>query len=210
MAKRDLTMNEIAREKSSTSHQDKNKVFFNTPIDKEDRIILPAKKDFNLEAIDKNVEARKNYNDNITKFNDNYTTFKPYQGLLVRIYLRELKLAAGKIFTGDTPGFDKIQIPSSNVQGAVWRTIDNPFPFAAKCVVVSVPEHITNFKTGDVLAIHQLQALPARKGDDSVIIYEHFFVHPDSGIILPTQDFESEDFGYAIIPTSIVQGFLKK
>ncbi len=203
MAKRDLTMNDI------TGHQDTNKVFFTTPKEEGVKMILP-KRDFNLEGIDKAIESRKVYNANIESFSSNYDTFIPYQGILVRVYLRELKLASGKIYTGDILGFDKIQIPSSNVQGAVWRTVDNPFPFTPKCIVVNVPEHITNFKRGDILAIPQLQALPARKGDDSVIIYEHFFVHPNSGNILPVQDFESEDFGYAIIPTSIVQGFLKK
>lgn len=207
MAKRDLTMNDIIHERKSGSHQDKNKVFFNTPKDESVKMILP-KSDFNLEGIEKNIAARKVYNENIFDFAERYATFRPYQGLLVRVFIRELNMVAGKLFTGDTPGFDKIQIPSSNVQGAVWRTVDNPFPFAAKCVVVNVPVHITIFKKGDILAIPQLQALPARRGDDSVIIYENFFVHPDSGFILPVQDLQSPDFGYAIIPTNIVQGFL--
>jgi hypothetical protein len=201
MAKRETTMNDI------TGHRDKNKVFFNTP--REEGGLITPKVDFNLQGIDKQIEDRNNYNANIQAHSRLYESFTPYQGILVRVYLRELKLAAGKIFTGDSAGFDKIQIPSSNVQGAVWRTVDNPFPFAAKCVVVATPPHITNFSKGDVLAIPQLQALPARKGDDSVIIYEHFFVHPDSGSVLPVQDFTNENFGYAIIPTSIIQGFLK-
>lgn len=201
MAKQDLTMNDVTKGTSS------NKVYFTTKPE----IITGKtnKHDYNLEGFEKQIKSRKDYNDNIDNFSENYNTFKPYQGILVRVYLRELNIVGGKLFAGDTPGFDKIQIPSQNVQGATWRTIDNPFPFATKCIVVATPKHIDNFKKGDVLAIPQLQALPVRKGDDSAIIYEHFFVHPDSGIILPTQDIESDDFGYAIIPSAIIQGFLK-
>lgn len=202
MAKQNLTMNDITMEGSS------NKVFFNTPGDTKG--VTSPKIDFNLEGIDKEVNLRKQYNDNITVHSEEYLNFIPYQGLLVRIYLRELQVVKGKLFAGDSVGFDKIQIPSQNVQGATWRTIDNPFPFAAKAVVVNVPEHFTNFSKGDVIAIPQLQALPVRKGDDSAIIYENFFVHPDSGFILPTSSFDSVHFGYAIISSGIVQGFLTK
>lgn len=201
MAKQNLTMNDITMKGSS------NKVFFNTPADDSPARV---KLDFNLEGVEKDANLREVYNKNINVHAEEYVNFKPYQGLLVRVYLREVQVVKGKLFAGDSVGFDKIQIPSQNVQGATWRTVDNPFPFLAKAVVVSVPEHITNFKPGDVVAIPQLQALPVRKGDDSAIIYEHFFVHPDSGFILPVSNFDSVHFGYAIIPSGIVQGFLTK
>jgi hypothetical protein len=185
--------------------QDPNKVYFQS-TEKIPTLVGVNKPDFNLSAIDEAIAQRKQYNENITNFNDSYKTFKPYQNILVRVYLREIK--EGKIYTGETSGFDKVQIPSANVQGATWRTVDNPYPFTNKCVVVNVPAHITNIKTGDVLAIPQLQASPARKGDDTVILYDYFFMHPDSNALLPAKDFTSEHFGYAIIPSSIIQGYL--
>lgn len=179
----------------------KNKVFFNTPIEGSSNV----KFDFNVNAVDNDKDARKYYNENIHTHDDIYANFVPYQGVLVRVYLRQA-MEVNNLFVGDINGFDKIQIPSANVQGATWRTVDNPFPFLGKCVVVNTPSHVTNIQKGEILAIPQLQALAARKGDDSVIVYEHFFVHPDSGYMLPVKDFKSSSFGYAIIPTGIIQG----
>lgn len=186
-------------------HKDTNKVFFQT-TEKIPTLVGVNAPDFNLSAIDTAILERKQYNENITNFNESYRTFKPYQNILVRVYLREIK--EGKIYAGEVSGFDKVQIPSANVQGATWRTVDNPYPFTNKCVVVNVPQHITNLKSGDVLAIPQLQASAARKGDDTVILYDYFFMHPDSNQLLPEKDVTSEHFGYAIIPSSIIQGFL--
>jgi hypothetical protein len=178
-----------------------NKLFFTTPKDGSAAVNV----DFNVSSIDEDKANRKSYNDNITNYASNYANFVPYQGVLVRVYLRDLA-EVNNLFLGNSSGYDKIQIPSANVQGATWRTVDNPFPFLGKCVVVNVPAHITNIAKNDILAIPQLQAGAARKGDDSVIVYEHFFVHPDSGFSLPVKDFNSPDFGYAIIPTGIIQG----
>lgn len=183
-----------------------NKVYFQT-TDKEP--ILPKPKvDFNLSAVDIEIQKRKDYNANINVVADVYREFKPYQQILIRAFVREIK--EGKLYTGESSGFDKINIPSANVQGATWRTVDNPYPFAGKCIVVAVPQHITNIKVGDILAIPQLPAQAGRKGDDSVIYYEYFFIHPDSNQNLPEKNMESEHFGYALIPQSIIYGFLNE
>lgn len=195
---RKLTMNDTNLESPA------NKVYFQTS--EREPVSPKPKVDFNLSAIDIEVQKRKDYNANIANVTEAYANFKPYQQILVRVFVREIK--EGKLYTGESSGFDKINIPSANVQGATWRTVDNPYPFAGKCLVVGVPQHITNIKVGDILAIPQLPASSGRKGDDTVIIYEYFFIHPESNQNLPDKDMTSEHFGYALIPQSIIYGFL--
>ena len=46
-------------------------------------------------------------------------------------------------------------------------------------------------------------------GNQDVIEYENWFVHPTSNMMLPTTDIKDDHFGYALIDRSQIKGIIK-
>lgn len=143
---------------------------------------------------DLDVADFKAYNEEINDHLDMYTRITPKQGsILLRLYAKDIPVEDGVI----RPNKTKVKIPTHSNIG-VYQTIEDPFNFSKKAVVVATPEDC-GYDVGDVVILEEaLQLVPLGSGGDVAVTLPGGFIHPDSNLVdMPTNP-KSPHFGYTI------------
>lgn len=151
------------------------------------------------------------YNATLTDFADSYKNIKPCWNILVRIYIREPRITDSGLFLPSMEAKDNIEIQKRAGSGDRYtqNLIESPFKFATKAVVAAVPEFETKLKTGDTVAIKFVKSIATQFANGDIdITYDGAFVHPDSGLLTPPNDYGNENFGYALLPNSYIEAYI--
>lgn len=143
------------------------------------------------------------YNETINTLDEKYTTLIPRFDVLVRAFVNPMKVIDGVILPNSIP----VKAPTQSGVSIVG-TMDNPFPYAKKAVVVALPnnsEH-TGLSVGDIVYLNDspVTAKAVGKGDNAVAMIPNSFVHPENADKYPLEapiptDPSSEDYGYLLV-----------
>ena len=153
------------------------------------------------------------YNENIKELSDKYTSIIPRFDVLVRAFVNPMKSIGGVLMPNTVP----VKAPTKNGVSVVG-TMDNPFPYAQKAIVVSVPDsEKDNLSVGDIVYLNEapVSAKAVGKGDNAVVMIQNKFVHPDNADKYPVEapipvDPLSEDYGYLLVKPYDIKVILEK
>lgn len=158
----------------------------------------------------KEYDEAANYNSNINDHLDMYNTFDPNESILIRFYRRLpriINLGTSSIIVDETSHFDYAKMERTAATGSTYTQRQEPteFKFLSKAIVVANGSYSDKYKAGDVVVTHQpiIKGVVYDKGE--VQVFDGFFVHPDSGLVMPPQK-PSPHYGYALVPISFIKG----
>lgn len=153
------------------------------------------------------------YNERITLHSEMYEKFVPLDKVLIRVYRRlpiVSKIGDTQIIIDSNSAADyaKVMRQAATGQNFTAKQVPTEFKLSTKAVIVSVPSFEQRLKRNDVVCIDQLvtQAVAYDGGEE--IIYQYWFVHPDSNKAVPPQNPNDSDYGYALVPTHVIKGLL--
>lgn len=155
-----------------------------------------------IEAMEKAVASRKEYNSKITQLDPKYSTLEPNAGFILRCFVLqgdEGMRDDSSLIIG-TEGLPKIPVKTRNGQ-AIWQEVVDKFAYRGKAVIVAVPSVETDYKPGDIVQINAPRtACPLPESDFQIV--EQAYLHPDSKHINAPTDVNDEDFGYVLVSRS--------
>jgi len=100
-----------------------------------------------------------------------------------------------------------IEVPTNAGRGKLY-SVDNPYPFINKAVIVATNKVADDINVGDVVMIdNTFKPVVAVGSGDNAYIRVNAFVHPDVALELseyPT-DPENEHYGYFLIPNHLIK-----
>lgn len=140
----------------------------------------------------------KEYNENITNFDEKYTSITPRFDVLCRVFVRPLERSEGGLIKSNLA---PIQADTKSGVGNIY--IEDPYSFDRKAVVVCVPNGVTDLKQGDIVSLSRgaIQKEILGRGDDSIPRIRNSFVHPDlSNPDETPMNPEDINYGYMLIP----------
>lgn len=174
-----------------------DKHFFQTKSQQVDNKAF--KKDAELvdKGLKRSLTEAQEYNKSIKNIDSRYKKLKPLTSYIVRMCVAEDKqLDSGIIL----PSLMSTRKQTNS--GILGDKINDPYRFISKAVVVSTPEFEKELKVGDMIQI--VRPRPLVDGD-SIVGYEHEYIHPDNTAIQAPTNIKDEDFGYAIIPRTMIK-----
>jgi hypothetical protein len=155
------------------------------------------------------------YNKDIGNFSDKYTKIRPSTKVLIRAFVNPMQEENGVIIPNKT----EVRAQTKNGVGTLG-TIENPFPFLNKAVIVNIPSIINPelkalLEVGDVVSINQtlVQARPIGSGNNAAITLDNRYVHPDEvgkydgGVVTEPDD---PNYGYFLIDPYSIEVILEK
>ncbi len=152
------------------------------------------------------IQKIEKYNKNVAILDPEYSIgFKPFGLYLIRYFIKAPKILGNGMMFENT---DKIPVPTKNGQG-ILDTVINPFPFAHRAIIVSIPEHERTLKVGQVVHANSPRVVAPIPGDRSTIIYESCFFKHDSEFSAPTTDMNNPEYGYALVGKDALIGLIK-
>lgn len=200
----------------SKSHVDKGKVFFQSGITPEQDIMARAARAKEMEEelinLQNQMEERANvvkqYNNNINDHLEMYTTIKPTNGILVRLYLREPKITESGLFIPENSAADTIEVKRRGGSGDryIQKLDESPWKWSTKAIVVAKPDYLTTLNVGDLVQVEWLPTGSLKKEDESVeMTFQHAYIHCDANTLDIPQDCLDPHFGYALIPSHAIK-----
>ena len=150
---RDLSM------KSFASNEDLTPVFDEEIHEKENDFPLTWDLEFN--------EILKQYNENILNPNPLYNSLVTRNKVLVRVFVNELTITPDGIVI---PNTQRVVIPTKAGYGTVG-TIESPYPYSTKAVVIAVPKYIEDLVPGMIVQLSEepTRAVPMGGGNEAAI-----------------------------------------
>ena len=170
-----------------------------------------GKENFDLARVtdhwDKTEQLIKDYNSNINVLDEDYKSITPVHIAVVRAYhIEATRTKSGLIIAPKIPMKEMTQ----NGIG-IRQTIDSPWAFSRKCVVVAVPEHVTHIKAGDIVEINRRCVLAEKPSVDTPAHLAHGFTLSDWYDFEAPTDISNKHFGYlAVDPINDVTLIIKK
>lgn len=138
------------------------------------------------------------YNKNITIFDELYTSVKPLNGYIVRVFLFEPEVSGGVLI----PYKQLVSVPTANGQ-AEYAEIESPYPYTNKAIVVACPPTAQFLKAGDVVQLGNNPVKPQvqGRGHNATVSIPSAYLHPEAKTFqLPTK-VNDRHYGYLYIPS---------
>lgn len=137
------------------------------------------------------------YNDKLLELDELYCNVTPMSKILVRPYLITPDVTPSGLIV---PYKQTVPVPTNSNVGK-YADIESDFPYSPKAVVVSVPDHYTGLKKGDVIFLSRkaIQLLVLGTGANAELRVEGGFVHPDAGLFDLPKDVKDRHYGYVLI-----------
>lgn len=163
-------------------------------------------------ALEDELDRVKGYNQTLDDFSICYKNFIPYNKVLIRVFLREPQISESGFWMPSTSKADVVEVQRRAGSGDRYtqNIVESPFKFDTKAIIVSAPTYALEderYKPGTIVCIEHLKAQATTFQDDSTVIqYAFAFVHPDYGDVVPPQNYQSEHYGYALVPTDVIKG----
>jgi len=171
----------------------------NTATPKEPESLL-----LGLDSIEDDTVQAKEYNDSIfTSVSNIYKKFKPRSGyVLIRVF-RDSK------FIVDESGLLKQKegvLMSYETNGGQKAQFYYIYEFTNKAVIITSNEYAKDLVPGQRVQIKNLPAEKISKDKDVYLAYQ--YKHPDSNAQYETHKLGDEDYGYFLVPESLIIGWL--
>lgn len=139
------------------------------------------------------VQAILDYNSTVTTLDTQFTSLKPINKLLVRVFLKEIKVTESGLII---PNTEMVKRPTHSGYGSIDE-VESPFPYSQKAVVVAVPPFVKDIEPGDIIYLNNRPVKPevVGTGQEAMITIPNAFIHPELGTELTT-DFTNPSYGY--------------
>lgn len=135
------------------------------------------------------------YNKNIRNLDPDYAKFKPASyGVLVRAFATEMEITDDGVLI---PNRRIVKIPTASGVGFA-ESIEDPYSFDRKAVVVSVGPDVKNYKPGDIVLLNNeiVKATLLGRGNQVSVYVDKAFVHWDYKSTEFPKDPSSKHYGY--------------
>ena len=149
--------------------------------------------------------AIKDYNNNLSNLDDLYTNLSPFRNIIVRMFHVEAeKTESGLILEPSLPMKEMTQ----NGIG-IRKTMNTPWPYKRRGVVVSVPEYEVWLKPGDIIEVDKHCIIAIKPSVDHSPVLEFGFTHSDYSGAEPPIDLNDRHFGYLHIGHDMILAKVK-
>lgn len=154
---------------------------------------------------ERNETSIKEYNANLKNLDELYTNLSPFRNIIVRMFhLEAEKTANGIIIEPYVPMKEMTQ----NGIG-VRKTMNTPWLYQRRGVVVSVPEYEVWLKPGDIVEVSKHCIVAIKPSVDHSPVLEFGFTHSDYYGAEPPVDLKDRHFGYLHIGHDMILAKVK-
>ena len=147
----------------------------------------------------------KEYNANLKNLDELYTSMSPFRNIIVRMFHVEAeKTESGIILEPSLPMKEMTQ----NGIG-IRKTMNTPWPYQRRGVVVSVPEYEVWLKPGDIIEVSKHCIIAIKPSVDHEPVLEYGFTHSSYLSQEPPTDLTNRHFGYLYIGHDMILAKVK-
>lgn len=170
-------------------------------VDANNVLNAPLINGINMDALEKELNRRKEYNKNILKLDKLHAQYRPKRGgALLRVKMYEGYESANMV----VPYEGKVRI-DRHKQAAEY--VKDPFNFSNTAVVVATHPG-DEYKAG--MLVHIEQPVSFQQPESGMIVYANWFIHPSyPSPEFPYNKYESKFYGYIFIPSSAIIGIIE-
>lgn len=142
------------------------------------------------------LQAVFNYNESVTELDTLYTSVRPLNKVLVRVFLLEPSKTENGLLI---PHKQVLPVPTNSGVGSLME-MESPYPYSNKAVIVSAPQMVS-VKPGNIV---QLESAPVRisgVGHNASIVVPYGYMHPDANSVIISTDPANRHYGYLLVPS---------
>ena len=148
----------------------------------------------------------KEYNANLKNLDELYTSMSPFRNIIVRMFHVEAeKTESGIILEPSLPMKEMTQ----NGIG-IRKTMNTPWPYQRRGIVVSVPEYEVWLKPGDIIEVSKHCIIAIKPSVDHEPVLEYGFTHSSYLSQEPPTDLTNRHFGYLYIGHDMILAKVKE
>ena len=167
----------------------------NTPL-----INMPSE-----EYWEKQEQVIKDYNSNLTTLDPNYQNIIPFNRILVRMFhIVAERTESGIIIE---PKIPMKEITQNGI--GIRQTMNSPWPYMRKGIVVATPENDPWLKPGDLVEVDKHAVLALKPSVDHPPVLEHGFTSSTWTDTEPPTDLKNPHYGYLLIDYRLILGKIK-
>lgn len=180
------------------------------PNKKGELVKLPTIEDKSVELeqehwknLDENIQE---YNKKVLDLDKEFTEMTPMEGILIRCFHIETKKTEGGLYLET-----KFPVGERTQNGlGIRETLDSPWKYSTKAIVVSTASHIKNVNVGDIIQIHQDAVMPTKLSRDTPFLLKYSYTLPDYPGFSPPTNLSDKNYGYMLVPINEIAMFIKK
>lgn len=163
-----------------------------------------AAKQHNWDEMEKDID---DYNSRVTDLDPDYESFTPFREVIVRCFHLEMQ----KNSSGLVSSPPIVYVPEMTQNGlGIRQTVESPWAFSRKAVVVSVPEGFIAYKPGDIVQLDRRCVVPEKPSRDTDYLLPFSFTLWEHQDFSPPRSKKDKHYGYLIIdPYKFIQGKIK-
>lgn len=171
-----------------------------TTIEKKLEQNIAAQK-HNWDGMEKDINE---YNEKVHVLDPEYAEFTPFREVIVRCFHLEMQ----KNDSGLVSSPPIVYVPEMTQNGlGIRQTVEAPWAFSRKAIIVSVPEGFTAYKPGDIVQLDRRCVIPEKPGRDTDYILPFSFTLWQHQDFSPPRNKKDKHYGYLIIdPYKFIQG----
>jgi hypothetical protein len=144
------------------------------------------------DELDKGIEE---YNSRVTILDEDYSSFEPFNQVIVRCFHKETQKSNGIIISPP-----KVHVPERTQNGiGIRATVEAPWAYSVKAVVVAVPEGFNHYKPGDVVQLHKQCIIPEKPSVDHDFLLPMAFTLPEYSDFSPPSSKTDKHYGYLLV-----------
>lgn len=149
-----------------------------------------------------------------------YKNFIPFNGVILRYFLREV-LYVGELYMGlGKTGYDYVEITYHGASGQQYRsdvgkTVENPFKFQGKAVIISISESNkeillkAGIVAGSIICLDVPLAYCPIAASQDIIDYKTSFKYPSSNLDVE-RNIKSAEYGWGHIDAYAIKGLINE
>lgn len=142
------------------------------------------------------LESVFKYNENVTKLDELYTSVRPLNKVLVRVFLLEPSKTDNGLLI---PHKQVLPVPTNSGVGSLME-MESPYPYSNKAVVVSAPQMVS-VKPGNIVQLESAPVRVAGAGHNASIVVPYGYMHPDANSVIISTDPSNRHYGYLLVPS---------
>lgn len=151
-------------------------------------------------------QSIKDYNDNLSNLDDDYKQLAPFNKILVRMFhIVAEKTESGIILE---PKIPMKEITQNGI--GVRQTMNSPWPYMKKGVVVATPENDPWLKPGDIVEVDKHAIMAIKPSVDHQPVLEHGFTNSEWIDVEPPTDLKNKHFGYILVDYRLILAKVKR
>ena len=154
---------------------------------------------------ERNETAIKKYNENLRELDTLYTDLSPFRKVIVRMFHLEVEKSPSGIIL--EPYIPMKEMTQNGI--GIRKTMNTPWPYKRRGVVVSVPEYEVWLKPGDIIEVDKHCIIAIKPSVDHSPVLEFGFTHSDYSGAEPPIDLNDRHFGYLHIGHDMILAKVK-